>query len=240
MDTQFQTQVIEQVIEQLEHLFPIMSLFLVFPLVFSVIRMFYRGMIEQSYSSNEIVKEKINMKKIYIKTRNSFGVKYSFYVRFMKKQGFIKGLFVRFSDEYLKVGKHVYKLDAKEYVFSTSESIFIKIKDTIQHPITTIQDDSMLIQFNEAIHYGLSNLSEFCKMKDIVNLDQEVKKVSDLVHEIKKFSDEISNAAKLETEKLRVSSMNEIIEKHHLVMEQLTTGVKIFNSDSNNKINLKK
>ena len=231
--------ILERTIQHMENLFPILLLLMFIPLTFSSLRIVL-GLVESAPSSDVVQKEKIDLKKVKIISKYSLGVKFSFYVRYMEKQGFLKGLFVQFLDEYIKIGKHVYKLDAKKYIFSTNESVYIQIKETIQQPIASIQDDAMLLQFNEAIHYALSNLSEFCKMKDIVNLEQEVERVSELVQEIKRFSDEITNAAKLETEKLRVGSMNEILEKHHLVMEQLTLGVKIFNGDSSKKINLKK
>lgn len=172
---------------------------------------------------------KPNFKKVTIKTKQENMITYGFLIKSMEKQSFIKSLF---SSSTMKIGKKVYKKGYKTYEFTTNQDIYIKISNDIHKPLAEIKDETLLIQFDEAIHYSLKQLEQFSKQRGIVDLQQEVDRVIQLVKEIKTFTDYVDNEAQAETEKLRVSSMNEILSKHHTVMEQLTLGVKVFNTSN--------
>ncbi|MGE7191992.1 hypothetical protein [Lysinibacillus fusiformis] len=180
---------------------------------------------------------KPNFKKVTIKTKQENMITYGFLIKSMEKQSFIKSLF---SSSTMKIGKKMYKKGYKTYEFTTNQDIYIKICNDIHKPLAEIKDETLLIQFDEAIHYALKQLEQFAKQRGIVDLQQEVDRVIQLVKEIKTFTDYVDNEAQAETEKLRVSSMNEILSKHHTVMEQLTLGVKVFNTSNQTVINQEK
>lgn len=187
-------------------------------------------------------KEIKNTEKIFNEYHSKeFGQnKFYFYATYMKKQGFLISLFTRFSESTIKIGKHIYKKDAEKYSFSTSHENKIKIENKIHKPIKDIKDYSILIQFHDDIHYALSHLSKFCEMQDAINLSDEIDKVGNLIAEIKKYSDEIENAANMKVERLRNNTIESILDKHHLIMDQLTLKAKIYNANSPEKVDLTK
>lgn len=167
----------------------------------------------------------------YSKSENVF----YFYVTHLNKQNFLIALFTRFSKRTIKIGKGIYKKDAQMYKFSTNLENMTKIKNNIYEPVKNMKNYSILIQFHDDIHYALSHLSKFCEMQDAINLSDEIDKVSSLIVEIKKYADEIENAANAQVERLRKNSIDSILDKHHLIMEQLTLKAKIYNADPKKK-----
>jgi len=201
---------------------------------FSMVRIVHTliGSSGSSYSEPK-PKFKPNFKKVDIKTKHENMIAYGFFIKSMEKQSFIKSLFTRWSSSTTKIGKNVYKKGYKTYQFTTDQAIYNKITNSIHKPIAEIKEETLLIQFNEAIHYSLKQLEQFSKQqRGTVDLNQEVERVINLVREIKTFTDHIDYEAQAETEKLRITSMNEILQKHHTVMEQLTLGVKVFNANN--------
>jgi hypothetical protein len=163
-----------------------------------------------------------------IRSRKNGKVVFYFYVHYLEKQSRVKRWF-QGKDEFVKIDKSYYKREGKKYTFTTDEALFEKIIHAIQKPISELKDDTILFQFHDAIHYALTSLEQLFKNGDIVNLNMETNRVCELVSEIKRFSTELENSANEQVERLRLSNMNNILEKHHLIMDQLTEQVKIFN-----------
>lgn len=226
-------QVYDQIDTLLHDLLPAMLSLVIVPVTVIVVKNVFNLISGGSahYSSYEETKQIIDFEKIQIKGKELDNIHFSIYVKYLKKQNFIKALFVQFDTEnYIKMDKSVYKKDHKLYEFTTRKQIFENIKQNIHEPVSQLHDDTILKQFHDSIHYSLASLSQFCEMQDIVNLEQEVNKIGNLIHEIKAFSDEISNSANAQTQKLRVNGINEILSKHHIAMDQLILQVKIFNN----------
>lgn len=183
----------------------------------------------------------INFKVINVISKTEV-IKFSFYVRYLKKVNRFLAFFLQLDKEnYLKVGKQLYKRDFKQYTFTTDYIPFGKIKDKIHSPLCHIEDYSFIFQFHDSIHYALSNLEEFSKMLPEDKLEDEIMTIIDYIQQVKVFYDSISNAAAAQTEKLKDNALNEILDRHHLIMNELSMSVKLFNGNSiKPTINLKK
>jgi hypothetical protein len=174
------------------------------------------------------IENNVDYKNPKIDRRKYGQVDIHFFVRYLEKESMVKGL-LNYEGDYVKIDNIHYKRTYKEYHFSSNEILFDKIITGIQKPISQLKEDTVLLQFHDSIHYALASLEELFKNKDIVNIEKEVDSVCELIGEIKKFSDEVDNLANAQAQKLRKDGINNILEKHHTVMEQLTTQVKIFN-----------
>lgn len=181
---------------------------------------------------------------------------YVFFIDKIDRLNGFRAFFARYSKKYIKIDKNVYEKSLKSYHFKTSKEIHSQIQELIRIPLKSIKDDTLLIQFDEAIHYSLSHLSMFCKtqedIKDSIkpagdrlevisakasnalDLHKEVQIVGKLISEIKTFADEIDRKANEKTEQFINIGMNNILDKHHMNMEQLTLQVKIFNHQHKN------
>lgn len=157
-------------------------------------------------------------------------ISYLINIKSFERKPFITSLIKRFNSKSIKVGRNVYTKECKKYQFTTKKQIHKKIIVGIVKPLSEIKDETMLIQFDEAIHYSLEQLQQFAKNPNMVNLTEEVDRVVSLVKEIKSFTDYIETAAMIETEMFKVNSMYELLNKHHVVMDQLTLLVKLFNT----------
>ncbi|MEC1426605.1 hypothetical protein P9D51_10860 [Bacillus sonorensis] len=144
--------------------------------------------------------------------------------RYKKILGFFK--WVQYKYFRPRVKKGVVRTD--EYFFFNRE-----IKAKVYAPIVLLkkQNEDIILEFSEHICYALASLEKFCEIPDVVDLKAEIDKVNELLKGYYSFA---LSANESFNEK-KVKEMKEFLEKHHSLMNSLSSGIKQLTDRSNDK-----
>lgn len=131
--------------------------------------------------------------------------------------------------ENLRVSNRYYEVNKKRFAFKLDNSNYYLFRNEILIPLSKIKEEYFVIQFNEEIIYSISSLEDLSKKLSEQDLKKEIERVIGFIKEISEYANGIEKQASQKVKIYQDEKMKDLLEKHHLAMEQNIKKVQLIN-----------
>ncbi|WP_431818847.1 hypothetical protein [Bacillus pumilus] len=123
--------------------------------------------------------------------------------------------------------ERIYIISVKEGVVDDKTCLYLnrEIKAKIIAPLAFLgyMNKEVLHQFSQSINYALESLESMCKLADVVDLQKEIDMAYELFMGYCDFAKSADDTLRLKQKK----EINELLNKHHSLMNSLSDGIKL-------------
>lgn len=131
--------------------------------------------------------------------------------------------------ENLRVSNCYYEVNKKRFAFKLDNSNYYLFRNEILMPLSKIKEEYFVIHFNEEIIYSISSLEDLSKKLSEQDLKKEIERVIGFIKEISEYANGIEKQASQKVKIYQDEKMKDLLEKHHLAMEQNIKKVQLIN-----------
>ncbi len=131
--------------------------------------------------------------------------------------------------ENLRVSNRYYEVNKKRFAFKLDNSNYYLFRNEILIPLSKIKEEYFVIHFNEEIIYSISSLEDLSKKLSEQDLKKEIERVIGFIKEISEYANGIEKQASQKVKIYQDEKMKDLLEKHHLAMEQNIKKVQLIN-----------
>ncbi|MCB5237201.1 MULTISPECIES: hypothetical protein [Niallia] len=131
--------------------------------------------------------------------------------------------------ENLRVSNRYYEVNKKRFAFKLDNSNYYLFRNEILIPLSKIKEEYFVIHFNEEIIYSISSLEDLSKKLSEQDLIKEIERVIGFIKEISEYANGIEKQASQKVKIYQDEKMKDLLEKHHLAMEQNIKKVQLIN-----------
>jgi hypothetical protein len=131
--------------------------------------------------------------------------------------------------ENLRVSNRYYEVNKKRFAFKLDNSNYYLFRNEILMPLSKIKEEYFVIHFNEEIIYSISSLEDLSKKLSEQDLKKEIERVIGFIKEISEYANGIEKQASQKVKIYQDEKMKDLLEKHHLAMEQNIKKVQLIN-----------
>lgn len=131
--------------------------------------------------------------------------------------------------ENLRVSNRYYEENKKRFAFKLDNSNYYLFRNEILIPLSKIKEEYFVIHFNEEIIYSISSLEDLSKKLSEQDLKKEIERVIGFIKEISEYANGIEKQASQKVKIYQDEKMKDLLEKHHLAMEQNIKKVQLIN-----------
>ncbi|EOR22351.1 MULTISPECIES: hypothetical protein [Niallia] len=131
--------------------------------------------------------------------------------------------------ENLRVSNRYYEVNKRRFAFKLDNSNYYLFRNEILIPLSKIKEEYFVIHFNEEIIYSISSLEDLSKKLSEQDLKKEIERVIGFIKEISEYANGIEKQASQKVKIYQDEKMKDILEKHHLAMEQNIKKVQLIN-----------
>lgn len=131
--------------------------------------------------------------------------------------------------ENLRVSNRYYEVNKKRFAFKLDNSNYYLFRNEILIPLSKIKEEYFMIHFNEEIIYSISSLEDLSKKLFEQDLKKEIERVIGFIKEISEYANGIEKQASQKVKIYQDEKMKDLLEKHHLAMEQNIKKVQLIN-----------
>lgn len=131
--------------------------------------------------------------------------------------------------ENLRVSNRYYEVNKKRFAFKLDNSNYYLFRNEILIPLSKIKEEYFVIHFNEEIIYSISSLEDLSKKLSEQDLKKEIERVIGFIKEISEYANGIEMQASQKVKIYQDEKMKDLLEKHHLAMEQNIKKVQLIN-----------
>lgn len=122
-----------------------------------------------------------------------------------------------------------YEVNKKRFAFKLDNSNYYLFRNEILIPLSKIKEEYFVIHFNEEIIYSISSLEDLSKKLSEQDLKKEIERVIGFIKEISEYANGIEKQASQKVKIYQDEKMKDLLEKHHLAMEQNIKKVQLIN-----------